>query len=231
VGVDLPYIMANLVCSPMPKSGQKKSLDLSPTSSLTEDDWKKLYEEHDANRFSVSALAMRWGIPRTTLICRLKNRRCENTAKAVGAPSTLCTAAEAEISSHLIHMAEGGYALTKKKVRKLLRSAAEKFDVGEKLGGRSHLRGFLRRHEDLAARTVKYTNDARATRFNRVTVTKWFTVFKEIVAQYAPNEIFNADDKFFNTEEMLPKHVCAAHMLHTIGRTLMPCAGDCCSQR
>jgi len=82
----------------------------------------------------------------------------------------------------------------------------------------------MSRHPEIAARKGKKVNGARASKFNRIAVAKWYETVRPIFAQYKPEETFNVDDKHVNSEELVPRQVSALslHRLHSLTTLLSP---------
>lgn len=178
------------------------------TAFLSSDDWVLLLKDASKPKANISHLAETWGLARTTLISRLLTMDTHATFERVGAPRAFDDDIENQLAKHVPYMADCGYAYTNKRLRQFVTHIAAETGLKRlRAGGKKWLRGFLRRHPEISATRPKGSNGARASKFNRVAVYSWFSVFGPVFAQYTPAQTYNADDKFFNLETMLPRKV------------------------
>ncbi len=124
-------------------------------------------------------------VPTRTLRRHLDNRVATRGALALGPMKTALPAAtESILRDHITYMEKCLYGLTTIDVRRLAYDIAEKLDVQHnfsvdtKLAGRDRLRGFFKRHKDLAIRRPQGTNIARAVGFNRPKVRQFFDLYR-----------------------------------------------------
>ena len=115
-----------------------------------------------------------YNIPTRTLRRHRDSRVFTRGALAFGPKKpALPTTAERTLRDHISYMEKCLYGLTTVDVRRLAYDVAEKlglkhnFSAKTKMAGRDWLRGFFKRHEDLAIRRPQGTNVARAVGFNR----------------------------------------------------------------
>jgi len=178
------------------------------TAFLSAVDWELLLKAASKPTANISQLARTWGVARGTLISRLQTKDTHATLERVGAPRTFDDDIEDQLASHVLYMADCGYAYTKKRLRQFVTHiVSDTCLTGLRAGGKKWLRGFLKRHPEISAIRPKGSNGARASKFNRITINSWFSVFKPVFAQYTPAQTYNADDKFFNLETTLPRKV------------------------
>jgi transposase-like protein len=182
--------------------------------ALSDSDWTQIYKEVDKGDYSIASIARKYKIAASTLQTRLKTRKTASTLEALGAPLSLPPEIEKKLVDAVIDFSNAGYALTRMKFKPIIKEIAVKAGIEGIVGGKAFVKGFLERNAGaISAKAPKKINSARITKFNRVIVTKWFEVFREIVAQYEPAQIFNADDKFINLETMIPKTVSQYELL------------------
>ena len=119
----------------------------------------------------------------------------------------------------------GLYGLTTIDVRRLAYDLAEKlgvqhnFSVETKLAGRDWLRGFFKRHEDLAIRRLQGTNIARAVGFNRPKVRQFFDLYRSQLEMctYTSARIWNMDETGI-TNVQKPDKIVATKGMRQVGR-------------
>ena len=124
-------------------------------------------------------------VPARTLRRHRDNRVATRGALALGPMKTaLPAAAESILRDHIAYMEKCLYGLTTIDVRRLAYDLAEKlgvqhnFSIDTKLAGRDWLRGFFKRHEELAIRRPQGTNIALAVGFNRPKVRQFFDLYR-----------------------------------------------------
>lgn len=178
------------------------------TAFLSAVDWGTLLSAASMPKANISQLARTWGVGRTTIIARLRTMDTHATLERVGAPRSFDDDMEAQLADHVLYMADCGYAYTKKRLRQFVTHIVAETGLKDlRAGGKKWLKGFLKRHPEISDVRPKGSNGARASKFNRVTVNSWFSVFEPVFAQYTPAQTYNADDKFFNLETILPRKV------------------------
>ena len=119
------------------------------------------------------------------------------------------------------------YGLTTVDVRRLAYDLAEKlglkhnFSAETKMAGRDWLRGFFKRHEDLAIRRpqAQCTNVARAVRFNRPKVHQFFELYRSQLEMsiYTSARIWNMDETGV-TNVQKPGKIVATKGVRQVGK-------------
>jgi len=175
---------------------------------ITENEWAKIYKEVDKGGSSNAKIARKHGIAPSTLNTRLLTRNTAPTRVALGAPPAMPVSAEDRIATWCADMSHAGFAVTRKRFKAAVAEIASKCGITRVKGGPRYIQNFMRRQQEkLSIKKPKKINAERAAKFNRVSVTKWFVIFKDVIKQYSAVETFNVDDKFFNIEESIPKGV------------------------
>jgi len=177
------------------------------TVAMTPAEWTMAIEEASATGANVAGVAHKWHVPRPTLIARMK-KGCVDLHKT-GRKPVLTKAVEDKLVDYIIHMADAGFPLTAENVKTMARSAAREVGMlaSDFNGGNDWYYAFRRRYPEISSRVPNKVNGARMAGFNRIIVAKWMTMVEPILAQYTPEEIFNADDKHLNPEEILNRKV------------------------
>ena len=165
-------------------------------------------------------------VPARTLRRHRDNRVATWGALALGPMKTvLPAAADSILRDHIAYMEKYMYGLTTIDVRRLAYDLAEKlgvqhkFSVETKLAGRDWLRGFFKRHEDLAIRHPQGTNIARAVGFNRPKVRQFFDLYKSQLemSTYTSARIWNMDETGI-TNVQKPGKIDATKGVRQVGR-------------
>ena len=177
---------------------------------VTPEQWTAAFERVDLG-YKISEVAKAIGVPWSTLKSRLETRSSSITK--FGASTALTAAHEARLADHVLYMANAGFALTKTVLQELARNIAADAGIDPRhfCGGDNWYYGFMARHPEISQRSTKKTNGARSSKFNRIIVPKWFAASKPVFEQYTDEELWNADDKHVNSEELVPKQVRSKH--------------------
>ncbi len=166
------------------------------------------YEAVQSGKMSIKRAAKNFGVKRTTLRRRLVAKN--PTAPPRGRPSFLTPAIEAQILKHIIAADDDAHGYTTKQLSVSVAGIAKVYGVFEKgvfVAGKDFVKSYLKRHPVVKLTRPTKRNWARATKMNRVNHTKWVGTYEELIAMFRPEEIFNADDKHFDIEKMLPQKV------------------------
>lgn len=144
-----------------------------------------------------------FSIPRRTLTRYVNSN--ETTKAAMGRKPILTAVQERELSTRIIRLAEVGYPLTSRTLRRCVfnfctqNGIQNKFSTMSKMAGRYWLNGFLKRNPLIRSRKAQSMNPARAQKLNRFIVNDHFTKLKEILLELdlmnSPEKIFNVDEK------------------------------------
>lgn len=154
-----------------------------------------------------------FSVPQSTLEDRVKKYRiCNNlviaSKKGLGRFKTIFTAEQENLMcQHIKDLEAQLFGLTYRDFRHLAFQMAEKngidhnFSKQTALAGMDWLYGFLRRHPELSLRVAENTSVARAMGFNKVSVSKFFSLLIELQDKYkfGPTKIFNVDETGITT--------------------------------
>lgn len=151
--------------------------------------------------------SIQFNVPQTTLERYVKKRRSnpneENLSTNLGRYKTVFTPLqEQEIASYLRDMEGRLFGLTMTECRKLAFQLAElnnidhPFSKTTQMAGKGWMQGFLRRYPELSIRKPEATSGMRARGFNKVAVSKFFTLLEELVEKYhfTAQQIYNVDE-------------------------------------
>lgn len=155
------------------------------------------------NGVSVNLASKQFLVPRRTLRDYLKNHK---TAKSsMGRKPILNEEQEEDLCRRIIRLAEVGYPLTGKVLRKCVfnfchaNNIAHPFNAAREMAGRFWLSGFLNRHPQIRNRKAQSMNPARAQKLNKFIVNDHFAKLKEILNNIdimdKPQCIYNMDEK------------------------------------
>lgn len=144
-----------------------------------------------------------FSIPRRTLSRYVDSN---NTSKArMGRKPVLTANQEEELSGRIIRLAEVGYPLTSRTLRRCVfnfcteNGIENKFSSMSKMAGRYWLDGFLKRNPAIRQRKAQSMNPARAQKLNKFIVNDYFSKLKNILLELnlmnSPEKIFNVDEK------------------------------------
>jgi hypothetical protein len=186
---------------------QKRKRALSRTTAMNAQDWLDIIAAYDEGTVSMNMLAEKSGLPRSTLQRRLHKRDSRRTVEAVGRPAAFTLAQEKKIVGHVLYLNDAGCGVTTGKLCSAVKHAAAAAGYEGPLGGPRHIRNMLARTGTARPRKPKYRNQGRAVGFNRVVTATWFLAMRRKFEKFKPEETYNADPTFFNSEEMLPQKV------------------------
>lgn len=162
---------------------------------------------------SLREAARNFGIPRETL-----RRRLEASKKGISLELKLGRfdpvfprELERELANHIISMQDRFFGLNSTDVRRLAYELALKnnlpnsFCKETQLAGIDWLKGFRKRHPEIALRTPEKTSVARARCFNKPTVGKFYQMMKQVHSEgkFSPHRIFNVDETAITTVSCL----------------------------
>ncbi|KAI0235340.1 hypothetical protein LSAT2_014173, partial [Lamellibrachia satsuma] len=174
----------------------------------------------------LKAVSRLYNIPTRTLRRHRDNRVFTRGALALGPKKpALPTTAERTLRDHISYMENCLYGLTTVDVRRLAFDLAEKlglkhnFSAETKMAGRDWLRGFFKRHEDLAIRRPQGTNVARAVGFNRPKVHQFFKLYRSQLEMsiYTSARIWNMDETGV-TNVQKPGKIVATKGVRQVGK-------------
>ena len=156
-----------------------------------------------------------FNVPKTTLRRRARgrNKRAKEGNKDLGGRKPILSEEiEVDLVGYILKMEEMFFGLTMDDVRKLAYQIAERNKllegsrdrpvyINRDSFGHDWLKGFLKRHPDIAPRTPEATSAARARGFNRTVVSKFFDVYEALVDKYQfpPQNIYNVDETGMTT--------------------------------
>lgn len=155
--------------------------------------------------FSVKKASIVFGVPRTTLIRRLKSSKVPTS---LGRFSPVFTAEfENELVMHIVEMQNRFYGLSLQDLRSIAYELAVRnglkhpFSDERKLAGIDWAESFMARYPELTLRKPEATSMSRLTGFNKVQVKRFFDLLRTEMdsKKYAPNQIFNADESGITT--------------------------------
>lgn len=169
-----------------------------------------------ANRMGYSKASQMWGVPKTTLERRVKNKNklVSGISKKLGVGSTIIPKhLEDLLRDHILHMEECLFGLTCADVRKLAYELAERNNINHPfkkgMAGYYWYYRFLNSYPEISLRKPESTSAARSRSFNKGNVTAFFTILKQVMDEkkYTPNRIFNCDEKGFSTVPNAPPRI------------------------
>ncbi|KAJ8930755.1 hypothetical protein NQ314_016410 [Rhamnusium bicolor] len=156
-----------------------------------------------AGRMSRQAASRTFSIPRWTLSRYVDNNRTNKST--MGHRTTLTVEQEEELSSRIVRLAEVGYPLTSRTLRRCVfncyteNGIPNKFSITSKMAGRYWLNGFLKRNPEIRKRKAQGMNPARAQKLNKFIVNDYFEKLKEVLLELdlmnGPERIYNVDEK------------------------------------
>ncbi|KAJ8964249.1 hypothetical protein NQ314_005025 [Rhamnusium bicolor] len=156
-----------------------------------------------ASRMSRQAASRTFSIPRRTLSRYVDNNR---TNKSTMRRRTTLTVEQAEeVSSRIVRLAEVGYPLTSRALRRCVfnfcteNGIPNKFSIMSKMAGRYWLNGFLKPNPEIRKRKAQGMNPARAQKLNKFIVNDYFEKLEEVLLELnfmnSPERIYNVDEK------------------------------------
>lgn len=154
------------------------------------------------NKISILGASKRFGIPRRTLGGYIKSGA--SNLKQNGRPPVLTKELEMELVSRIVRFADVGFPLTARALRRCVYIFCEKNGIEQRFNeikgcaGRKWLKGFLRRHPDIARRKAQHLNEARAQKLNKFIVSDYFNTLKEVLTKL---DLFNKPECIYNMDE------------------------------
>jgi hypothetical protein len=165
-----------------------------------------------------------YGIPRPTLIKRLKNPNHSPHNLGRFKP-VFDNAFESELVMHCVEMQQRFYGLTLNDLKSLAFQLADKngiqhpFSKVNKMAGKDWMRSFMCRYPQLSLRRPEPTSLSRATGFNRVQVGKFYDILQFELAKgaYTAAQIYNIDETGISTVQN-PSKVIANKGCKQVGK-------------
>lgn len=152
---------------------------------------------------SKNAASQRYKIPRRTLT-RYFNKNVNEKIK-MGRKTTLTVAEESELARRIVRLAQVGYPLTNKIVRKCVFTYCKQnnipniFSKEKEIAGRYWLKGFLQRNPEISKRKAQGMNPARAQKLNKFIVGDYFMKLRQVLTDLdimdKPERVYNVDEK------------------------------------
>nr|CAH7745913.1 unnamed protein product [Callosobruchus chinensis] len=179
-----------------------KARNRSIRSKWTKEDLQNAVAAVREGRMSRQGASKTFSIPRRTLSRYVDNN--ETRKSAMGRKPVPTADQERELSSRIIRLAEVGYPLTPKTLRRCVynfcteNGIPNEFSLMSKMAGRSWLDGFLRRNPIIRQRKAQAMNPARARKLNRFIVNDHFTKLKEILLEM---DLMDSSERIFNVDE------------------------------
>lgn len=182
-------------------SRRKRTSDRHLTSIVEMDEARKMISEGH----SIRSVARSLNMHEATLRKRLKRVTPANTLGRYG--TTFTTEMEKELVNYIQQIDSMYYGLTAKGLRELAYQFADmskiphRFNNGKKIAGKDWLRGFCRRHPEIALRQPTSTSIARAVGFNKPQCDRFFSNLTELMQKYGfpPHAIYNMDETGIST--------------------------------
>lgn len=155
------------------------------------------------NGMSKNAASQRYKISRRTLKRYLEKNLGEKVK--MGRKTILNKDQEHELAKRIVRLAEIGYPLSNKIVRKCVfnycvqNNLEHKFSQEKKMAGRYWMKGFLQRNREISIRKAQSMNPARAQKLNKFIVKDYFDKLKGVLQELdlmdKPERIYNIDEK------------------------------------
>eukprot|EP00116_Pleurobrachia_bachei_P003044 sb/3463306/ len=166
------------------------------------------------------AAANKYGVPRSTLERRVKDRNkiATGTKKMLGnSLSVLPPDLELKLVDYVKTMEERLFGLTANDLRRLAYQLAERnnlthmFNKEEGMAGYHWMHGFLNRHPELSLRKPENVSANRSRSFNAANVKKFFDILVKVQEEhgFGPYDIYNADEKGLSTVPNYPPRILA----------------------
>ena len=156
-----------------------------------------------SKKISISGASKRFGIPRRTIGGYVKSG--DGSMKKNGRPPVLTQDQELDLVSRVVRLANVGFPLTSKVLRKCVYIFCAKNNIKQRFNdikgcaGRNWLKGFLKRHPDIARRKAQHLNEARAQKLNKFIVGDYFKTLRDVMMKLdivnKPERIYNVDEK------------------------------------
>lgn len=152
---------------------------------------------------SVIRASITYHIPRRTLRRYLQEGKQKKSS--LGRKPILTKAQEMELGGRIVRLAEIGYPITSKVLRRCVYRFTSVNNIPNpcrrtnEMAGRFWLRGFLTRNPQIRNRKAQNLNPARAQKLNKFIVQDHFTKLKAILTNMdiigKPERIYNIDEK------------------------------------
>ena len=163
------------------------------------DKLQRAIDEVKSGRMSKNKASAVFGVPRKTLSRHLMGRVQKPGSFGRYLP-VLSAAFEEALVEHTVHLQRMLFGLSTTDIRQLAFELAERNGVKhpfhDNKAGKAWLCGFLQRHQELAIRSPEPTSLARAVGFNKPSVDKFFSLYKEELEKgsFTDDRIWNADE-------------------------------------
>lgn len=168
---------------------------------------KEVNEKHG----SIKSIAIKYGIPRTTLRRHLKTGSAK---KKLGRFTTVfALQQEEELLEYVFHMDNLFFGLTKEDFLQLVFQYAEANNIPHPFkngtAGHDFYKGFIMRHPDLSLRRPEPTSIARARGFNRSQVYRFFDLLEAEIEKHQIDamRLYNMDETGIQTSSNKPPRV------------------------
>jgi DDE superfamily endonuclease/helix-turn-helix, Psq domain len=193
-----------------------------------------------AGRMGYKAASTLYGVPKTTIERRVKNKNKFSTGdmKILGAKRRVFSdKMENDLVRYILRMEELFFGLTLTDVRRLAfqladhNSIANPFNKSLGLAGEDWANNFLHRHKELSIRSPEATSAARARGFNRITVGEFFTLLEKIQDEhhFCPTRVFNVDETGLTTVQGKPSKIVALRGKKQVGALTSAERGQLCT--
>lgn len=198
----------------------------SNKASYSDRDMQAALSAVTSGEMSKRQASKQFGIPRPTIIKRLKNPG--HTPVNLGRFKRVFDAEfETELIEYALEMQRRCYGLSVSDLRRLAFQLAERngvshpFSQTTMMAGKEWSISFLKRHKELSLRSPEATSMARITGFNKVQVDKFFNLLKEemLKNEFRAHQIFNIDESGITTVQK-PGKILAKRGLKQVGRAV-----------
>lgn len=168
----------------------------------------KAVEDIRSNQISLRKAAAKYGICRSTLHDRLKNKRLIGEKETKMGPDPYLTAEEEEqIAKWCADLCKCGFPLKTDNllntVQKIIKDSNRKTPFKDDRPGKTWMRAFMKRNPNLALREVENISKGRAV-VRQKSIIKWFEEFDNYLKSigqehimYDPSRISNGDETSF----------------------------------
>ena len=195
-------------------------------ASYTQEAMQEALNAITSGQLSKRKASKQYGIPRPTLIKRLKNVEHQPTSLGRFRP-VFDSAFDRELVDYALEMQRRCYGLSVVDLRRLAFQLAEKnniphpFSKTMQMAGKEWAFSFLRRHTELSLRSPEATSMSRMTGFNRVQVNKFYELLREEFEKedYSAHQIFNVDESGITTVQK-PGKIIAKRGLKQVGKAV-----------
>lgn len=181
----------------MPRN-YKKRLGSRNYKNYSEETLRACLASIENKEFTQRKASEEYGIPRRTIINRLRCLRSKMPSRPPGAPTTFTIEEEALFVDCIIRLSEFGFPLTVFDLRSVIRSYLEK--IGRKVSkfrdncpGTEWVSSFLKRHACLSQRFAANIKRNRAS-VDMNTITAYIQNLEKVVKDIPPENIWNFDE-------------------------------------